>query len=445
MKKWALPFALALISACAPGIPAGPDKPFESGVLPQDPALGAALPAGTTRYSHASLADLFVRLTHDLEWGAKRPHLMRYEAPISVGLSGAAARQYAAFLDDFLADLRARAGIDIKRKAEPNNLMIRFVPGNAFRQRVPQNVCVVAPGLLDWPTFRSSPSAYGTQAYEVQRRIIAMTVFIPDNAEPWLVRQCLIEEIAQALGPVNDLYGLGSSIFNDDGAHVWPTALDYLILRVLYAPEMRTGLGRSETRRRAERVLARLNPAGSGAPPLPAIRQRSVRIWEETLRAAFDRTRTMPERIASAEKAARLAATQRPGSAYHCRSLAALVRLSRDRLDLALRAAAEAQRVCTQAHGAADIRLARLALERAYRLYQSGDAPQALEAIRGLEPTFAAFGQEERLVALYALQAAGLRTMQNAEASYDARLKAAKWGAFALGRDHPDVQRWKNN
>ena len=48
----------------------------------------AALPSGHTRYSNQSLADLFVRLTHDLEWGGRRPNLVRYEAPVSVGISG---------------------------------------------------------------------------------------------------------------------------------------------------------------------------------------------------------------------------------------------------------------------------------------------------------------------------------------------------------------------
>ncbi|MEM9139986.1 MAG: DUF2927 domain-containing protein, partial [Pseudomonadota bacterium] len=427
MKRAALVGLIAAIAACAPSIPPGPEKPFDSGAQPDEPRLGAALPAGSTRYSHRSLADLFVRLTHDLEWGEKRPHLMRYEEAVRVGLSGSASAQYASFLDGYLAEIRAQTGIDIARHSGPHNLSIRFVPGNAFRRRVPQNVCVVAPGRLDWSTFGSSPSEYGTRAYEVQTEIRAMTVFIPDNAEPWLVRQCLIEEIAQALGPANDLYGLGPSIFNDDGAHVWPTALDYLMLRVLYAPELRTGLNRLDTRRRASQALRRLNPAGSGAPDLPPLRIGAIRIWEDTLRMAFDRTRPMPARFASAQKAASLAERRLKNTAYHCRSLAALVRLGREQLPVALDAASRGRRVCATAHGVGDVRLARLQLEGAYRLYQSGEPAGAIEATRGLEATFAAFGQDERLVALYALQAAALRAIQDTEAGFLARRKAAAW------------------
>ena len=141
-----------------------------------------------------------------------------------------------------------------------------------------------------------------------------MTVYIPNTLEPYLMRLCLIEEIAQALGPANDLYGAGMSIFNDDNVHVWPTALDYLMLRVLYQPEMRTGLSRAETRRRARQVLARLNPAGNTAPALPTLRQKEMSDWGEAVQARatsaseFQRTRRrapgLAERRAPGERRA---------------------------------------------------------------------------------------------------------------------------------------------
>jgi hypothetical protein len=110
-------------------------------------------------------------------------------------------------------------------------------------------------------------------------------VFIPDNAPPFQVRSCLLEEIPQAMGLVNDLYGLGSSAFNDDGAHVWPTKLDYLMLRVLYAPDMETGLTRSVVEARARSVLDRINPAGIGAPPLPPLHLSELGDWPASWRS----------------------------------------------------------------------------------------------------------------------------------------------------------------
>lgn len=432
------------LSACTPHGPTR-DRPHQTASQPGFPRLGGATPAGDTTFSNDSLADLFVHLTHDLEWGARRPHLLRYEAPVRVGLSGQGSAQYEEFLDTFLHELREQTGIDIARSSGPRNMSIRFVPGAAFRARIPQHFCVVAPGELDWPTFRSDPAKYGTRAFEIARKLNAMTVFIPDNAEPWLVRICLIEEITQGLGPANDLYGLGPSIFNDDAAHVWPTALDYLMLRVLYQPEMRTGLNRRETKVRARRVLQRFNPRGSSAPPLPPLRIRQMRDWAETLKKAFDQDRSRKARLDSARAAIRMAASRAPGSVQHCHSLTVLSRVIREPIKSKLSALERAIGVCTAAHGSSDIRITKLLLEKARATHRSGRPGAAFGISEPLAARLAAHGQEERLVALYALQAASLRAIQQSTKSFTARRRAGEWGAYALGRDHPDVLRLLSN
>lgn len=416
--------------------------PYLPGAQPVQPVLGAAVPAGHTRYSNESLADLFVALTHDLEWGGRRKHLIRYEGPVSVGVSGPGAGRYTGFIDRFLSELRVRAGVPIARGTAPHNLLISFVPGEVFRKRVPRHYCVVAPGSPDWDDFSRHPRRYGTRPFETMEAVEAMTVFIPDSAEPYLVRACLIEEIAQALGPANDFYALGSSIFNDDAAHVWPTRLDYLMLAVLYSPDMRTGLNRRESRDRALTVLDRLNPEGRGAPPLPPLMTAEMAKWADTMRDAFDRSRSARKRIASAVEAVRMTERRVPGSAFHCRSLQALARASADEPAEALAALNDAALVCAAAHGGDDIRIAQLRLDRARLLYRMGRAAAAWQEAEGLETVFAAYGQEERLTALYDLQAAALRATKQVAHSTELRLRAGEWGAFALGRDNAMLRRW---
>ena len=432
------------LAACGGSVPAGRDAPYQVGERPSRPAYGTALPAGQTQYSNESLAQLFVRLTHDLEWGAERPHLVRFEDSVRVGLSGRGADQYAGFIGDYLAELRRETGIDISASSDKPNLAIRFVPGPEFRRRLPQHLCVVAPGRLDWETFRGDPVRYGTRAYETQRTLKAMTVFIPDNIAPYRLRLCLIEEIAQALGPANDFYGLGDSIFNDDAAHIWPTRLDYLMLRVLYAPGMRTGQSREETLLTARTALDRLNPHGRGAPPLKRLRPQIYDNWVRSIREALDRRRSRSARVRSAEQAVKIAGRRAPNSIFHCRSLMTALRVHKAGSDwtAALRAAEQAQPVCAAAHGPSDIRLARLALERAEVLHRGGRPEAAYRATSGLEEVFASYGQEERLVALYALQAASLRAIQRPDERTEALRKAVAWGGYALGVDHPDVRRW---
>jgi hypothetical protein len=449
--------ALAGPAAQAAGAPlpvARPDRPAVDAALPPGPpplvaepgdaAFGDAAPAGHTAYSNESLAELFVTLTHELEWGGRRPGLARYEGPVRVGVTGPGAGRHIGFLDRYLAELRIRAGVPIARTAPPHNLLVRFVPGRDFRARMPRHYCVVAPGRPDWDTFRRSPRRHGTRPFEQLTTITATTVFIPDNAPPHLARACLVEEIAQALGPANDLYGLGPSIFNDDAAHSWPTRLDFLMLETLYAPELRSGLGRSETRARALLALDRLNPEGRGALPLPDARPERMEDWVETLRDAFDRSRTAERRLGSARQALAIAADRAPFSAYHCRSLTALARERRDEPQAALAILDEAARVCATSHGPDDIRIAHVRLEQARLLYLGGRASAAWGAAEGLEAQFAAHRQADRLAELYALQAAVLRAI-HAPGSAELRTRADAWRAYAFGADAADPRHWIGN
>jgi hypothetical protein len=67
-----------------------------------------------------------------------------------------------------------------------------------------------------------------------------VAVFIPSDVSPQEVRDCLHEEVAQALGPLNDLYRLPDSVFNDDNFHAVLTGFDMLILRTYYDAELPT-------------------------------------------------------------------------------------------------------------------------------------------------------------------------------------------------------------
>ena len=88
-------------------------------------------------------------------------------------------------------------------------------------------------------------------------------IFLPLDTTPQDVRDCLNEEITQALGPANDLYRLPDSIWNDDNFHGMATPFDMLILRALYQPELAQRHDRAPRWRRAlPRVLDRMNPQG---------------------------------------------------------------------------------------------------------------------------------------------------------------------------------------
>ena len=445
MRPRRLLLALAVVAgACgpaagpAPGPAPSPPPPAEPARLPPQPGfppLGTALPAGHTAYDNESLADLFVVLTHEMEWGAPRPHLVRYEAPVVVGLEGPGAARFAPFLDRFLGMLRAEARVPVTRGDAGANLHVRFVDGDRFASALRTAACVTAHGEIAWDRFADDPGGHGARALAGARSIEAMTVFIPDTAPPYLVRNCLMEEVPQALGLANDLYGLGSSSFNDDGAHLWPTKLDLLMLRVLYADGVATGLSRHATAARAKAVLDRVNPEGRSAPPLPRLRRRVLGDWPELMAAVFSRGISEGEAGTLAERALRVIRAGAPGSPQHCHTLVTAGRVfSRREPERALALFDRAGEVCEAAHGQSDIRQARIALERACALARAGRTGDAAALAEATWPVLAAYGQDERLAALFTIEADALAATQpdSAEATDAARL-AMEWSAYALG------------
>lgn len=442
LARW---LCVALLTACGPSVPTGPARPYVPGALPAFPVLGSSVPAGHTAYDNRSLANLLVELTHGLEWGASRPNLVRYESPVSVGVAGEGAKPFLGFLDRFLSQLRSNTGISISRGPEPHNLMIRFVDGQDYRRRVPQHFCVVAPGHIDWETFRDNPIRLGARAFETQNSVQDMTIFIPDNAAPYIVRTCLIEEIVQALGPANDLYGLGPSIFNDDAAHIWPTRLDYLMLRVLYSSEIHTGMTRRQTREAGFAALTRLNPQGIGAPPLPPLRDVQMAGWTRSIQAAFDRRTPRETRIREASKALAIAERRAPDSAYHCRAVDVLARVARRDGQATLNRVRNGDQICARAHGPDDIRVARIRLSVAHLHYATNNPAAAVALTEDIERPLAGHGQDERLTAFYALRGAALTAIQQSSRGEEARRLAGEWGAYALGSDHPNVRRWRQH
>ena len=430
--------ALLAASGCSTQAPVKP--------LPADPAFAAGVPVGHTRFSNTSLSELFTDLVFDTEWGETIPRLLRLDAPVSVHLTGPSSADYAQFVDGLLSQIAREAGVEISRGAPPHNLVVRFVPGREWAP-LSGNQCIIVFGTPTWASFLQDRQRYSDWQAVAPIELASRTVFIPDTNEPHEIRECLIEEIAQALGPTNDIYGLGPSIFNDDDAHVWPTRLDYLMLRVLYDPRMRSGIGRADARARALEILNRINPKGHRAPSLPPHRQREFLRWRKQLHDLYDliskgRART-PSARAIVTAILREARTKAPFTAYHCEALSVAATLETDdKSPAALGAVDQAERVCETVHGPSDIRAAGLQLSRGIALLGQRRDRDALQAIEGLDRTFLAYGQDAMLAIAYAARWTALYNLGDPEAERAKELALA-WTIYAFGEDHDAIQRWK--
>jgi hypothetical protein len=217
--------------------------------------------------SNTDLARDFLDLSFLLESGRPLPIFTRFEGPISLRVTGAPPPTLMSDLNRLVVRLRNEAGIDIRQTDGVDaNITIEAVSRAEIRSHLPQAACFVVPNISRLSEFRLARRSPRTDWARLTTRE-RMAIFVPNDASPQEVRDCLHEELAQALGPLNDLYRLPQSVFNDDNVHAVLTGYDMMILRATYAPELRSGMTRAQVEARLPSLLARINPVGQSLSP----------------------------------------------------------------------------------------------------------------------------------------------------------------------------------
>ncbi|WP_113911292.1 DUF2927 domain-containing protein [Roseovarius dicentrarchi] len=305
MRRLILPLALTL-GACMPGTSgdvatraAMPDL----STMPSINTFAVPRPHAPSR-ANSDIARDFLDLSMKLESGRNLPILTRFETPITVQITGAPPPTLQSDLSRLLHRLRTEAGIDIRQVNGPANITIQAVSRAEIRRELPQAACFVVPNISQLSEYRTAKRSRATAWSALETRTRA-AVFLPNDTSPQEVRDCLHEELAQALGPLNDLYRLPDSVFNDDNVHTVLTGFDMLILRAYYAPELHSGMSRSAVSARLPGILARLNPAGRTIAPRPA--SDTPRAWIRAIQTALGPGAAAQQRRSAAEKALSIA------------------------------------------------------------------------------------------------------------------------------------------
>ena len=76
---------------------------------------------------------------------------------------------------------------------------------------------------------------------------------------------CIVEEMTQILGLVNDSNAVYPSIFNDRTPNELLSGLDYLLLKILYAPDMHAGMNKTTALNLARKVIDELIASGEAS------------------------------------------------------------------------------------------------------------------------------------------------------------------------------------
>lgn len=306
MKNWKIAPLILLLTGCVPfsqeGVPSR--AVIAESSLPPMKTFGRA----EVRASVVANADMvrdFIELSFQMESGRPLPVMTRFENDITLRVTGSPPPTLNGDLSALLGRLRDEADITITPTISPDaNITIQSVSRKDIRRLLPQAACFVAPNVSSLREYRAARRSPRTNWTLLQTRE-KVAIFIPNDVSAQEARDCLHEELAQALGPLNDLYRLPNSVFNDDNVHTVLTNFDMLILRATYAPELASGMSRSDVAGRLPALFARLNPAGQTGPrPAPSPTPPE---WRDAIQTALGPGASRSVRRSATDDAVRIA------------------------------------------------------------------------------------------------------------------------------------------
>ncbi len=288
MRRLSIIAALALGACAAPQArspDAAPALEVQSRAISSAALFGTPRPFAPER-SNAQIAEDIIALGFRLESGREIPHFSRFEGPLTLRLAGAVPPLGAAETDRLLARMRAEARMDIRRTDGPANVVVEFIPRAQIRRTVPDAACFVLPNVSSFADFRANPRGAHLDWTRVVTREKAL-VIAPADATVQEMRDCIHEEVLQALGPLNDLYRIGETVMNDDNFQTSLTGFDMLVLRAWYHPSLRPGMSAEAVAARLPAILNQLNPAGRARGNLPLDETPTPAAWTLAIESAL--------------------------------------------------------------------------------------------------------------------------------------------------------------
>jgi hypothetical protein len=411
--------ALCALQACAPPAQVSKSQPAgESGV-----GFGSLSSASYPAASASSpLSRDFMDLTFAMESGRGLDRFTRFEGPITVALTGNAPASAGRDLAELIGRLRSEAGIDIRAATGTGaSITVEFASRSVLRRLAPQAACFVVPNVGSLAEYRRERGSDRVDWATVSERTRA-AIFIPDDTSPQEVRDCLHEELAQAIGPLNDLYRLSDSVFNDDNFHSVLTGFDMQVLRLTYAPQLTSGMTRDEVAR------ALFGQAGLVGEPQPAA-------WTAAIETALGRGGSLATRQAAASRALGAALGEGWQDARLAFSHFAVGRLSAGSdPDRAVQHFQAAAAVYARLPGS-DIHLAHIDMQLAAIALAGGRAADAAGHADRAMPVVRAHANSALLATLMLIKAEAMERLGDTAAAAALRLDSQPYARYGFGPD----------
>lgn len=249
--------------------------------------MSTPLSQAAERWQRADvLTDSFMEVALKREYqSGSHASLTRWQVPIKVWVDSQLGdshlqRQMSEIQFRHLASITAHP-LSFVSSAAQANLRIAFIPQDHMRREV--------------TAYVGSRQAASASMRRARREGICLMLFKtgPDHAirdglilipvdyarQKARLVDCVVEETAQLMGLPNDSNKVFPSVFSDVTVDRWLSPLDYVLLKMLYAPELSPGMTAEQVRAALPEVIERLSRQGDLSHAIRSVRQDSLRDW----------------------------------------------------------------------------------------------------------------------------------------------------------------------
>lgn len=216
--------------------------------------MGTQAAFAQSRFSDAALADGFFRTVFGLEYAASSRGasvVKKFVEPVRLYIDHRARADRRRDVERFVSAVnQAVRGLDLQVVNDPRraNFTVYVVDRAQYADVIRNDI-------------------YNSPRAQVRGRCMvrvltgtggisrAQAVIVSDEGD-FLFNRCLVEEVLQGLGPLNDDPTLTASVFNDQSRHTRFMLHDRYVLNMLYHPRIRPGMSRDDVNQVLRSVLA---------------------------------------------------------------------------------------------------------------------------------------------------------------------------------------------
>lgn len=206
------------------------------------------------RFSDAALRDGFLRTVFGLEYANDTQGasvVKKFTGPVRIFLDQRSELDRLRTAERFVRTInRGVRGLDIRVVEDPEqaNFTVYIVDRANYAQVIQDDV------------YNSPRAAVRgrcmVRVLTGQEGITRAQAVIVSDEGDFLFNRCLVEEILQGLGPLNDDPTLSASVFNDTSLHTRFMLHDRYVLNMLYHRQLHPGMNRQDVEALLPRVLA---------------------------------------------------------------------------------------------------------------------------------------------------------------------------------------------